>query len=165
MCKWCQQGLAIVGAWLWELFRVSFWRQISDHDSCFLVVHCQLQWLHLLPFDVYKTDPFRFNFSTQTVQITQNVSVVFWPGIVTPDMERSSPLSILGVTQTLAQLSVHMFPSVPDLTAPGGNPVNVTACPVKPLFCQRLLLSSSLWTKTNNSPVIYDHLLTHAWHE
>lgn len=28
---------------------------------------------HLLPFDVYEKDPFRLNFSTQTVQITQNV--------------------------------------------------------------------------------------------
>lgn len=109
MCKWCQRGLANVRAWLWELFRVSFWRQISDDDSCFLVVHYQLQWLHLLPFDVYEKDPFRLNFSTQTVQITQNVWEVFWPGVVTPDMERSSPLSILGVTQTLAQLSVHIF--------------------------------------------------------
>lgn len=45
-------------------------------------------------------------------------------------MERASPLSIIGLTQTLAQLSVHMFMSVPDLTAPWGNPVNVTARPV-----------------------------------
>lgn len=62
--------------------------------------------------------------------------------VVGPDMEKASPMSILRLTQPLAQLSVHMLMSVPDLTALRGNPVNVTACQVRPLFCQRLLLNS-----------------------
>lgn len=49
------------------------------------------------------------------------------------DTRRAPPSRILGLTQILAQLSVHMFLSVPDLTSHSGNPVNVTARPLKPL--------------------------------
>lgn len=66
------------------------------------------------------------------------VQVIFGlqTGVVVPDMMWSFPLSALRLTQTRPQLSVHMFLSVPDVTAPRGNPVNVTACPVRLLFCQ-----------------------------
>lgn len=63
----------------------------------------------------------------------KKASLCLFTGVIKHDMKRASPLQILGLTWTLAQSSVHMFLSVPDLTAHSGNPVNVTACPVMPL--------------------------------
>lgn len=66
-------------------------------------------------------------------ELNEKKPLCSFTGVIVHDMKRAFPSQILGLIRTLEQSSVHMFLSVPDLTAHSGNPVNVTACPVRPL--------------------------------